>query len=159
MVEKARQKGPSGPPMVFGDPLVTRCGRESCTQQSGPLGLRLSSPGEQERHNADGHKSGGQYIAAMFGLQLPLTRKPWVTLFEPLQSSERYIYFIKKSLLIVYYCVGMYPACICVYKHIYYMTIQHLMLPLQARLDLGMIAFPKAPALLETHFPIVLCHI
>ena len=33
------------------------------TQQSGPLGLRLSSTGERERHNADGHKSGGQYIA------------------------------------------------------------------------------------------------
>ena len=50
------------------DPLVTRCGRES---------LRLSNPGERERHNADGHKSGGQYIAVLFGLQLPLTHKPF----------------------------------------------------------------------------------
>ena len=41
-------------------------------QQRGLLGLRLSSPGEQERHNADGHKSGGQYVAVLFGLQLPL---------------------------------------------------------------------------------------
>ena len=40
----------------FGDPLVTRYGRES--QQSGPPGLRLSSPGERERHNAEGNKSG-----------------------------------------------------------------------------------------------------
>ena len=32
-----RPKGPSGPPIVFGDPLVSRCGRESP-----PLGLRLS---------------------------------------------------------------------------------------------------------------------
>ena len=38
------------------------------TQQSGPPGLQLSSPGEQERHNADGHKSGGQYVAVLFGL-------------------------------------------------------------------------------------------
>ena len=45
------------------------------SQQSGPLGLPLSSPRERERHNADGHKSGGQYIAVLFGLQLPLTRK------------------------------------------------------------------------------------
>ena len=46
------------PDEVWGpDQLVIRCSRES--QQSGPLGLRLSSPGEQERHNADGHKSGG----------------------------------------------------------------------------------------------------
>ena len=42
-------------------------------QRAGPLGLQLSSPGEQERHNADGHKSGGQYLAVLFGLQLPLT--------------------------------------------------------------------------------------
>ena len=54
--------------------LLIRCGRES--QRSGPLGLRLSSPGERERHNADGPKSGGQNAAVIFGLQLPLTRKP-----------------------------------------------------------------------------------
>ena len=30
--------------------------------------------GERERHNADGHKSGGQYVSVLFGLQLPLTR-------------------------------------------------------------------------------------
>ena len=52
--------------------LLTRCGRES--QQSGPPGLRLSSPGERERHSADGPKSGGQYVVVLFGLQLPLTR-------------------------------------------------------------------------------------
>ena len=38
------------------------------TQQSGPPGLRLSSSGERESHNADGHKSGGQYVAVLFGL-------------------------------------------------------------------------------------------
>ena len=59
---------------VFGDQkLVTRCGRES-QQKAGLPGLRLSSRGERERHNADGHKSGGQYVAVLFGLQLPLTR-------------------------------------------------------------------------------------
>ena len=58
----------------FGYPLVTRCGRKNSTQRRGPPGLPLSSPGERERHNADGHKSGGQYIAVLFGLQLPLTR-------------------------------------------------------------------------------------
>ena len=58
------------------DPLVTRCSRGSQhPAESGPPGLRLSSPGERERHNADGHKSGGQYIAVLFGLQLPLTHK------------------------------------------------------------------------------------
>ena len=49
------------------DPLVTKCGRE-IQQKAESLGLRLSSSGEQERHNADGHKSGGRYIAVPFGL-------------------------------------------------------------------------------------------
>ncbi len=43
----------------------------------------MSSPGEQER-NADGHKSGGHYVAVLFGLQLPLTHNPF-------KYSERYI--------------------------------------------------------------------
>ena len=34
------------------DELETRCGRENSTQRRGPLGLRLSSPGERERHTA-----------------------------------------------------------------------------------------------------------
>ena len=50
--------------------------KASTQQKADPLGLRLSSPGERERHNVDGHKSGGQYIAVLFGLQLPLTIKP-----------------------------------------------------------------------------------
>ena len=51
--------------------------KASIQQRTGPPGLRLSSPGERERHNADSHKSGGQYIAVLFGLQLPLTHKPF----------------------------------------------------------------------------------
>ena len=87
VVEKAtaQQKGPSGPPMEFGDPLVTRCGRVSPHPAEWALGLRLSCPGERERHNADGHKSGGQYIAVLFRLQLPLTVKPWVSFSNPFQ--------------------------------------------------------------------------
>ena len=38
--------------------------------------MRLSSPGERER-NAGGHKSGGQYVAVLFGLQLSLTYNPF----------------------------------------------------------------------------------
>ena len=89
--------------------LVTRCGRENSIQWSGPLGLRLSSPGEQERHNTDGHESGGQYIAVLFGLQLSLTH-----------------IFLKKSSLVFIHCVNMYSACICIYMHIYYGIIQHM---------------------------------
>ena len=49
----------------------------STQQRAGPPGLRLSSPEERERHNTDGHKSGGQYVAVLFGLPLPLTHKPF----------------------------------------------------------------------------------
>ena len=34
----------------------------------------------------------------LFGLQLPLTRKPWVTLFEPLQIKWE-VYFVKEVFL------------------------------------------------------------
>ena len=77
MVEKAttRQKGPLGPPIQFGDPLVTRCGRGSPHPAEWAIGPPVEQPGVRERHNAEGHKSGGQYIAVLFGLQLPLTHK------------------------------------------------------------------------------------
>ena len=75
--------------------MLIRCSKESHHPAEWALGLRLSSPGERERHNADGHKSGGKNISVMFGLQLPLTCKPWVTLFEPLQIKWEVHIFIK----------------------------------------------------------------
>ena len=65
---------------------------KASTQRSAPPGLRLNSPGERERHNADGHKSGGQYVAVLFGPQLPLTHKPFQIKWE--------VYFLKKSSLV-----------------------------------------------------------
>ena len=63
----------------FGDRRVWRqdvVEKASTQQKAGPPGLRLSSPGERGR-NADGHKRGGQFVAVLFGLQLPLTHKPF----------------------------------------------------------------------------------
>ena len=68
---------------------------KASTQQSGPLGLRLSRTGERERHNVDSHKSGGQNIAVMFDLQLPLTVEPHTTLSIP-ANKLRGIYFSKE---------------------------------------------------------------
>ena len=78
----------------FGDPLVTRCRRESPHPAEWAPGPPFEQPpfGEQERHNADGHKSGGQYVAILFGLQLPLTRN--------LSNKVRAYIFLKKSLLV-----------------------------------------------------------
>ena len=99
------------------DPLVTRCGRESQhSAESWAPGLRLSSPGERESHNADGHKSWGQYIAVLFGLQLPL-------IHITLSNKVRGIFF-KEVFSRLYYCVNMYSACLCVYMLIYYVAIQ-----------------------------------
>ena len=56
------------------DQLVTRCGGES--PHPAEWAPRRAS-GERKRHDTDGHKSGGQYIAVLFGLQLLLTHKPF----------------------------------------------------------------------------------
>ena len=63
--------------------MLIRCNKESHHPAEWPPGLRLSSPGERERHNVDGHKSGGQNISVLFGLQLPLTVKPHTTFSNP----------------------------------------------------------------------------
>ena len=70
----------------------------------------------------------------MFGPQLPLTRKLWVTVFKTLQIKWEVKYFIKKSSCVFfpacvvyscvfiigrlnYHCIGMYPAYICIFLH------------------------------------------
>ena len=80
-----RPKGPLGPGELRSGEDADKMRKGSNHPAEWAQGPRLNSPGERERHNVDGHKSGGQNIAVMFDLQLPLTRKPWVTLFEPLQ--------------------------------------------------------------------------
>ena len=56
-----------------------------------------------------------------FGLQHPLTCKPWTTLSNPC-NKVRGEYFSKEVFLRLYYCVcyhcvGMYPAYICIFLH------------------------------------------
>ena len=74
-----------------------------------PPGLRLSSPGERER-DADGHKSGGQYVAVLFSLQLPLTRKPFQIKLE--------VHIFLKDCVARLHCVVVF----CMNLH---MSIQH----------------------------------
>ena len=141
----ARPKGPLEPLMSWGpEKLLIRCGRESYSRPKGssgppvvsetcwwqdvaekastqekaePLGFRLSSPGEQERHKTNGHKSGGQNIAVLFGLQHPHTIKPHTTLSN-LANKVRGTYFLKKPLLILYpFVVVNYCAWICIWVY------------------------------------------
>ena len=77
--------------------------------------------GEQERHNVDGNNNGVRILQFLFGLQLPLTRKPWTT-FSNHCNKVRGKYFSKKSSCVfiiasVVHCVGMYPAYICIFRH------------------------------------------
>ena len=83
------------------------------------MGLWASgwASGERERHNVDCHKSRGQNIAVMFGLQLPLTRKPWVTFSNPCNKVRGTNIFLKKSFCL-YHCVDMYPVYIYIYMYI-----------------------------------------
>ena len=87
--------------------LMTRVVEKASTQQKAESpGLWLSSPGELERHNADGHESWGQYIAVLFGLQLALTRN--------LSNKVRGIFF--KEVFARPYCVSLIlHACVDVY--------------------------------------------
>ena len=63
--------------------LEIRCGWEN----QHPERLGPQAPAEQPRgmgkKHCYGHKSGGQYVAVLYGLQLPLTVKHWVTLSNP----------------------------------------------------------------------------
>ena len=91
--------------------------KKAITQQSGLWTSGWASE-ERERHNTDGHKFGGQNIAVMFGLQLSLTRRPWVTLFEPLQIKREVNILLKKSSSVCrYHCVSMYPAWTCRWQY------------------------------------------
>ena len=111
VVGKATTQQKGGPLIEFGDQTSwwEDAGMRTCPREAGPPGPRLSCPGEQERHNADGHKSGGQYIAVLFGLKLPLTRN--------LSNKVRGIFFLKKSSLVFYHCVNMYSAWLCIWVY------------------------------------------
>ena len=113
--------------------LETRCGRKAtpgrrglralmnwgpekmliwCSKESQHPAEWTPASGEQERHNVDGHNNGVKILQFLFGLQLPLTRKPWVTLFEPLQIKWEVNILLKKTSCVClslslhcYYCV------------------------------------------------------
>ena len=101
----------TGSQLVWGpDPLVTRCGRESQHPAEWAPGPPVEQPWRQERHNADGHKSGGEYIAVLFGLQLPLTHKPFQIKWE--------VYFFKEVFARLY-SLRQYAFCLYMYIYIY----------------------------------------
>ena len=70
-------EGALGAPSSFGDPLVTRCGRESQhSAESRAPGPPVEQQ-ENEKDNADGHKSGVQYIAVFVRSPTPSHTQPF----------------------------------------------------------------------------------
>ena len=61
--------------------LEKRCGRENQHPERPQVEQHMRT-GKKRYY---GQKSGGQYVAVLFGLQLPLTVKPLSNPFEPFQ--------------------------------------------------------------------------
>ena len=86
-----------------------------------PGGWAPRPPVEQPRRTGKkhcyGHESGGQYVAVLFGLQLPLTVKPLSNPFEPFQIKwERYI-FLKELCRSSLLCRRYDSACIYIWVY------------------------------------------
>ena len=80
------RRGPREPWLNWGpEKMLIRCSKGSHHPAEWAQGLWLSSPGERERHNVTAIRVRVKILQFLFDLQLPLTRKPRVTLFEPLQ--------------------------------------------------------------------------
>ena len=85
MESHTRPKG-LGALMSWGpEKMLIRCVKKAIIQQSGPWASRWAALENEKDTTLTAIRKRGQNIAVMFNLQLPLTRKPWVTLFEPLQ--------------------------------------------------------------------------
>ena len=73
-IEQLYNSVKTGSQLVFGDQSV---GDKMPKRKPAPSRVGPGPPVEQHQHqrerNTDGHKSGGQYVAVLFGLQLPFT--------------------------------------------------------------------------------------
>ena len=99
VVRKATQAEGARGPRLSCDPgkLLIRCSKESHhPAESWVLGPGWAS-GERERHNVDGHKSGGQNIAVSVRSPTPSHSRTPHNPFEPLQIKCEVHIFLKKS--------------------------------------------------------------
>ena len=92
--------------------MLIRCRKESHHPAEWPLGFRLSSPGERERHNADGHN----IWVKIFQLCSVSSSLSHVNLEQPLRTLaikwEVNILLKKSSSVCHYHCVFVI-ACVC----------------------------------------------
>ena len=97
--------------------MLIRYSKKASIQQSGPHGPGWTSR-ERERNNVTAIRSGGQNIAVMVDLQLPLTCNPWTTLSNPCNKVRgKYIFkevFLHLPSCVVYFCVRLFIYCVVV---------------------------------------------
>ena len=77
-------------------------------QRAGPLGLRLSSPGERERHNADGHKSGGSIYCSYVRSPTSSHTQTLSNPFRTLTIKWEVHIFLKKSSCVCLFIVSLW---------------------------------------------------
>ena len=145
--------------------LEWRCGRESHTRPKGLTALMNWGPekmlirGSKESHHPAEWAPGSpvehlenekdttltairvavKILQFLFGLQLPLTRKPWVTLFEPLQIKWEVHIFIKKSSCVRLFIIVSLWCCmyVDVNQHIYITYLSCFDMPVCWSVDLS----------------------
>ena len=93
--------------------LERRCWNEDHVPER--LGPRppVEQPRRTGKKRCYGHKSGGQYVAVLFGLQLPLTGKTLSNPFEPFQIKWE-VYFSKELCRSSLLCHRYDSTCICI---------------------------------------------
>ena len=112
-----QQKGPSGPPIEFGDQTSwwEDAGMRTCSREAGPPGPRLSSPGERERHTAMSRRAGGSICCSLCSVSNSLSHT------QPFQIKWEVYFFLKKSSLVF---ITASKCILHVYMHGYCVTIQ-----------------------------------
>ena len=88
--------------------MLIRCRKESHHPAEWPPGLRLSCPGERERHNADGHN---------FGVKISYVRSPAPSHIQTLSNPFRTLAIKLEVNIVKEVCVRLFNYCVVMIRH------------------------------------------
>ena len=101
------QRGPREPWLNWAlEKMLIRCSKESQYPAEWTPGPPVEHQENEKDTTLTAIKVGVKMLQFLFGLQLPLTRKPWITFSNP-YNKVRGTYFSKEVFLCLYYCVVM----------------------------------------------------
>ena len=92
--------------------MLIRCSKESQHPAEWALGLRLSSPREQEKHNVTVITVGSKYYS-LYSVSSSLSHANPTQPFWNLTNKVRGKYICKEVFLRLCHCVCLYYACVC----------------------------------------------